>query len=92
MWNFSQAGVGGPLRYWAHVHFENDPLWGKETWTLFVELTEAPTTGRKKYDAKIFFMSPDAPHEFLRVGQKFTLGAGDRVMATGVVTALATDH
>jgi len=87
-WNLSPAGTSNPLRYWSHVHFENDPNWGKEHWTLFVELEEAPEANQKTFTAKIFFVAPKAPHQFLQPGQKFVLCVGPIVKAHGIIREL----
>ncbi len=87
-WNLSPAGTANPLRYWCHVHFEDDPNWGKEHWTLFVELDRAPEPQQRVYLAKVFFMAPTAPHHFLRVGHKFSLCVGPMIKARGVIKEL----
>lgn len=84
-WNLTPAGTVNPLRYWAHVHFKDDPRWGQETWTLFVELTKAPEQQQRIYLAKIFFMAPKAPSQFLTPDQEFDLCVGSVVKAHGVV-------
>lgn len=88
-WNLSPAGTANPLRYWANVHFKDDPNWGKELWTLFVELDEAPADGKRIYTAKVFFMAPPAPHHYLRPGAEFELCVGEIVKARGVIKSLA---
>ncbi len=85
-WNLTPAGTSHPLRYWSHVHFEDDPKWGQELWTLFVELDSEPAPLQKDFTARIFFMAPTAPHVFLRIGQKFNLCVGPMVKAHGVIT------
>ncbi len=61
-------------------------MWGKELWTLFVELDKAPEHNQTVYLAKIFFLAPNAPYHFLQPSQKFDLCVGSMVMAHGVVT------
>lgn len=63
-WNLPGASDIHPLRYWAHVHFEDDPKWGKERWTLFIELEKPPESGAQVYLATIFFVAPSAPFHF----------------------------
>jgi len=87
-WNLSPAGTSNPLRYWSHIHFENDPNWGKEHWTLFVELEKAPEPNQKTYIANVFFMAPTAPHHLLQPGHKFDSCVGPMVKAYGVVREL----
>ncbi len=89
-WNLTPAGTTNPLCYWSHVHFEGDPKWGKELWTLFVALDKAPELHQQVYHAKIFFMAPNAPHHFFRPGQKFELCVGPKVKAQGVVKELCS--
>jgi hypothetical protein len=84
-WNLSPAGTANPLRYWSHVHFNDDPKWGQETWTLFVELDNPPCPQQQVYRARVFFMAPMAPHHFLQVGQEFDLCVGIVVKAHGIV-------
>ena len=84
-WNLSCAGTANSLCYWAHIHFENDPKWGQELWTLFVELDAPPSEGIKVYTARVYFMAPTAPHNSLQPGRKFDLCVGDVVKAHGVV-------
>jgi len=88
-WSLSLAGHGNLRRYWSHVHFENDPNWGKELWTLFVELETQPSPEQSVYRVKVFFMAPEAPHHFLQPGRKFKLCVGEMVKATGVIIGLA---
>ena len=89
-WNLTPAGTANPLRYWSHVHFEDDPKWGQELWTLFVELDKAPEPQQQVYLAKVFFMAPKAPHHFFRPGQKFDLCVGPMVKAHGVIKELCS--
>jgi hypothetical protein len=84
-WNLSPAGTVNPLRYWSHVHFKNDPKWGREIWTLFVELQGEPVAGQRMYQAKIFFIAPGAPQHFFRIGQEFDLCVGSIVKGHGVI-------
>jgi hypothetical protein len=87
-WDLSSAGTANPLRYWSHAHFEDDPNWGREHWTLFVELEKPPEPSQNTYRAKVFFMAPTAPHHFLRPGQKFDLCVGPMIKARGVIKEL----
>ncbi len=89
-WNLSPAGTANPLQYWSHAHFEDDPNWGKEHWTLFVELDRPPTPERRVYLAKVFFVAPTAPHHLLRAGHRFDLCVGPMVKAQGFIKELLT--
>jgi hypothetical protein len=84
-WNLTPAGRSNPNEYWSHIHFDGDPKWGQELWTLFVELDKPPEPNQQVYLAKIFFLSPKAPSHFLRPGQKFELCIGKIVKAHGVI-------
>ena len=87
-WNLSFAGTANALRYWAHVHFENDPKWGQELWTLFVELDVPPVEGQKVFTAKVYFVAPTAPHHCLQPERKFDLCVGEVVKARGVIKSV----
>ena len=87
-WNLSPAGTASPLRYWAHVHFKDAPNRGKELWTLFVDLNEAPTEGKKTYIAEVSFMAPPAPHHYLKPNAEFNLFVGDILKARGIIKSL----
>jgi hypothetical protein len=87
-WNLSSAGTAKALRYWAHVHFENDLKCGQELWTLFVELNAAPVEGQKVYTAKVYFVAPTAPHHYLQPERKFELCVGEVLKARGVIKSL----
>lgn len=84
-WNLTPAGTANPFRYWSHVHFEKDSNWGKELWTLFIELERTPEPSRRVHLAKVFFMAPEAPHHLLRAGHKFALCVGPLVKAHGII-------
>jgi hypothetical protein len=90
-WNLSPAGTDSNLRYWAHVHFENDPQWGKDLWTLFVELDAPPIKGQKLYRAKIYFVAPNAPDHLLRPERKFKLCVGETYKAKGVIKSIVNE-
>jgi len=87
-WNLPSASHINPLRFWANIHFEEDLDWGKKLWTVFVEPETAPIPKQIKYTAKIFFIAPDAPHHFLKAGNKFMLCIGNLPEAPAKATGL----
>ena len=84
-WNLPTFGSRKPTRYWAHVHFEKDPMWGKKTWTFIVDLGEKSCSSGVNVDATVFFMAPDAPHNLLQVGERFELLCGESHYGRGVI-------
>lgn len=64
------------------LEVEREP---EEAWSLVVEFEEPP-----RYHAqtrvRIRFLSPEAPTDWLRIGSRFELLEGNRVVATGEVT------
>jgi len=73
------------FRYWAHAHFEKDPTWGEQTWTLLVDLEKSPDTNADHVEATVYFMSPNAPDELLEEGAKFELVCGENYYTSGVI-------
>jgi len=73
------------FRYWAHVHFENDPMWGKQTWTLLIDLDKEPDLKAENFEALVYFMSPEAPQQLLEKGAKFELLCGENYYTQGFI-------
>jgi hypothetical protein len=84
-WVLPTFGSKKPFRYWAHVHFEKDPMWGQRTWTLLVDLEKAPDTKASQVEATVYFMAPNAPEELLEEGAKFELVCGESHYTTGTI-------
>jgi hypothetical protein len=73
------------FRYQAYVHFEKDESWGKQTWTLLVDLAAMPTQGAHSVEATIYFMVPEAPQHLLEAGAKFELLHGENHYTHGII-------
>lgn len=84
-WNLAPAGTASPLRYWSHVHFDGDLNWGKEIWTLLIELDKPPQKSQRVFKVKVFFLSPNAPINFLKQGQQFNLCVGSIIKCRGII-------
>ena|SRR5665213_111862 len=86
-WVLPTFGSKKPLRfrYWAHVHFEKDPTWGQQTWTLLVDLENEPDVIDGYIEATVYFMAPNAPINLLEEGAKFELVCGESHYAHGVI-------
>lgn len=67
--------------YFAPVHFEGDPTWPNEAWSLVVK----QLTGDDADTYPIRFLVPEAPHYLLKRGARFTLYEGRKAVATGVI-------
>jgi hypothetical protein len=87
-WKLPIFGSKNPRRYWAHAHFEGDPSWEKEIWTLIVDLDCPPPSMDDTVTATIYFMAEDAPHDLIQEAAKFTLSCEDNVYTSGVVTCI----
>ena len=71
--------------YFAPSHFENDIVfWPKHTWSLVVQFDE-PSTGSLEIMAVVWFLFPDAPHDFLSEGNRFELLEGNQIIAKGEI-------
>lgn len=84
-WTLPRFGSKTPHRYWAHVHFENDPTWGKETWTLIVDPEQHPVDPAGPVSAKVHFFVPSAPQELIQEGAKFELLCGESHYGHGII-------
>ena len=81
-----------PFRYQAWAHFEKDPTWGSATWTLLVELADAPDPSSQKVEATVSFLSPTAPHAVLEEGATFKLFMGQFHYTNGRITRILPDE
>jgi hypothetical protein len=64
--------------------------WTKNAWSLVITSEETPDdTGDQPAIAR--FLMPDAPHEWLSVGRRFTLFEGSLELAEGVVEGVLSD-
>jgi hypothetical protein len=82
---------GQPFRYQAWAHFEKDPTWGSATWTLLVELADAPAPSTDKVEATVSFVAPGAPHAVLEEGASFELFMGQVHYTHGHITRILPD-
>jgi hypothetical protein len=87
-WLLPTFGSGKPNRYWAHVHFENDPTWKQKVWTFNVDLDRAPEPKAGWVIATVYFMAENAPHDLIREGAKFELSCMDNLYTHGVITRI----
>lgn len=67
--------------YFAPVHFDGDPTWPNEAWSLVVKQPSEDDPGTYP----IRFLVPEAPHHLLKRGARFTLYEGPRAVATGII-------
>jgi len=84
-WVLPTFGSNRPHRYWGHAHFEGDPSWKKELWTLIVDLDGPPDVQAENATATVFFMAQEAPQHLIQVGAKFDLSCEDNPYTSGVV-------
>ena len=72
-------------KYSNVCHFEVDPVDRYENaWSLVVQF-EGPSCGELEIMATVWFLFPEAPHEFLQAGNRFELYEGYRLVATGEI-------
>ncbi len=71
----------GP-RYIAPAHFDvPDEKWPEEAWSLVATKESDPSDN--EWVARVTFLVPEAPHEWLRSGNRFDYHEGERVVARG---------
>jgi hypothetical protein len=61
------------IRFQAWVHFEKDEAWGKQTWTLLLDMPRMPEPTALSAEATVYFLADEAPHHLLEEGAKFEL-------------------
>jgi len=72
-------------RYTTLSHFEDDVIyWPESQWSLVVQFEE-PSSRTLETIATVWFLSSDAPHDFLRAGSHFELLEGKRIVARGEI-------
>jgi hypothetical protein len=71
--------------YRAVLRFESDPNASRGLWDVTVEFIKPPKANAKTSTVRMAFLSKDAPQRLLRVGSKFALTEGSRVVAQGEV-------
>jgi hypothetical protein len=69
----------------ARFDLQTDEDWSANAWSLVVH-PEGPLDPSGYQIAQIGFLVPDAPHDWLLVGEKFTLLEGPLAIARGEVT------
>ena len=57
-----------------------------EWWSVRLQLYQPMDAKFRIYYADVWFLSPDAPHDWLKPGARFRLHEGDRVVGIGECT------
>lgn len=60
--------------------------WIRDAWSLIIDLQGTPDA-QGRQDATARFVVPDAPHDWLAPGKRFTLFEGALALAEGVVVS-----
>lgn len=87
-WQLPTFGSKIPFRYWAHVHFEKDSMWGQQAWTFIVDLNGMPDPKDGVIGATVSFMAPGAPEYLIEEGATFELVCGKIHFGRGVIKKL----
>ena len=79
-----------PLEISRPARFDHqDENWTQNAWSLVV--TTEKSCEESYQTAVVRFLVPDAPHEWLSVGKRFTLFDGRSPLADGVVEKILTN-
>jgi hypothetical protein len=73
----------------ARFDHQDEKDWQGNAWSLTVH-TEGDVDSEGRQSASVRFLMPNAPHDWLSVGKRFTIWSG-RPLAEGVIKEILSD-